>query len=277
MDSEEKNEKINIEKVKIYINIEPLGLKFGYVFKKSETFQSIINFVFNQVKKLGIKFELGRINENKTGAILLTENIIGDFLENNDEITVYSEEYGFTRNNLPGEDEHSSLKKVYYLKSVSDLYKSMNFLKKKRNEKQKQKNNIKKITNEKKELENKDNEEEKEEKEEKDIDIDEEKEEKEEKNKQKVNNKNKLEKTDKKISKKKKRKKWKKRIRIKKRKKLLKKALKKLKKKIRIKIKKKIKKKLLKKQQKKNQIKNIYLLMMKLKKMKKNKYGLKII
>ena len=198
MDSEEKNEKINIEKVKIYINIEPLGLKFGYVFKKSETFQSIINFVFNQVKKLGIKFELGRINENKTGAILLTENIIGDFLENNDEITVYSEEYGFTRNNLPGEDEHSSLKKVYYLKSVSDLYKSMNFLKKKRNEKQKQKNNIKKITNEKKELENKDNEEEKEEKEEKDIDIDEEKEEKEEKNKQKVNNKNKLEKTDKK-------------------------------------------------------------------------------
>ena len=200
MDSEEKNEKINIEKVKIYINIEPLGLKFGYVFKKSETFQSIINFVFNQVKKLGIKFELGRINENKTGAILLTENIIGDFLENNDEITVYSEEYGFTRNNLPGEDEHSSLKKVYYLKSVSDLYKSMNFLKKKRNEKQKQKNNtnMKKITNEKKELENKDNEEEKEEKEEKDIDIDEEKEEKEEKNKQKVNNKNKLEKTDKK-------------------------------------------------------------------------------
>jgi len=198
MDSEEKNEKINIEKVKIYINIEPLGLKFGYVFKKSETFQSIINFVFNQVKKLGIKFELGRINENKTGAILLTENIIGDFLENNDEITVYSEEYGFTRNNLPGEDEHSSLKKVYYLKSVSDLYKSMNFLKKKRNEKQKQKNNMKKITNEKKELENKDNEEEKEEKEEKDIDIDEEKEEKEEKNKQKMNNKNKLEKTDKK-------------------------------------------------------------------------------
>ena len=200
MDSEEKNEKINTEKVKIYINIEPLGLKFGYVFKKSETFQSIINFVFNQVKKLGIKFELGRINENKTGAILLTENIIGDFLENNDEITVYSEEYGFTRNNLPGEDEHSSLKKVYYLKSVSDLYKSMNFLKKKRNEKQKQKNNtnIKKITNEKKELENKDNEEEKEEKEEKDIDIDEEKEEKEEKNKQKMNNKNKLEKTDKK-------------------------------------------------------------------------------
>ena len=187
MDSEEKEEKQNYERVKIYINIEPLGLKIGYVFKKSETFQSIINFVFNQVKKLGVKFELGRINENKTGAILLTENIIGDFLENNDEITVYSEEYGFTRANLPGENEHSSLKRVFYLKSVSDLYKSMNFLKKKRNEKLKQKNLKKEEKkDDKKEETKKGDEEEKEEKEEqeeKSIDIDEEKEEKKEKEK----------------------------------------------------------------------------------------------
>ena len=195
MESEEKEEKQNIERVKIYINVEPLGLKFGYVFKKSETFQSIINFVFNQVKKLGVKFELGRINENKTGAILLTENIIGDFIENGDEITVYSEEYGFTRSNLPGEDEHNALKRVFYLKSVSDLYKSMNFLKKKRNEKLKQKN-LKKAEKkeEKKEDKKKENEEEKEEKEQKEK----------EKNKQKSSMKNnnnqskKLEKTDKK-------------------------------------------------------------------------------
>ena len=142
MSSEEKEEKEIFEKVKIYINLEPLGLKFGYVFKKQDTFQSIINFVFNQVKKLGVKFELGRIIENKSGAILLTENIIGDFLQNNEEITVYSDDYGFTRTNFPGEDEHNSLKKIYYLKSVSDLYKSMNFLKKKRNEKLKQKNTV---------------------------------------------------------------------------------------------------------------------------------------
>ena len=57
MESEEKEEKQNTERVKIYINIEPLGLKIGYVFKKSETFQSIINFVFNQVKKLGVKYK----------------------------------------------------------------------------------------------------------------------------------------------------------------------------------------------------------------------------
>ena len=127
-----------------------MGLKFGTVFKKTETFQSVINFVFNQVKKLGVKFELGRINENKTGAIMLIENLIGDFLQNDDEITVYSDEYGFTRSNFPGEDDHSSLKKIYYLKSVSDLYKSMNFLKKKRNEKQKNKNNPKKNNNRRK-------------------------------------------------------------------------------------------------------------------------------
>ena len=197
MDSEEKGEKQD-EKVKTYINIEPLGLKFGYVFKKPETFQSIINFVFNQIKKLGVKFELGRIIENKTGAILLTENKIGDFLQDNDEITVYSDEYGFTRNNLPGEDDHSSMKKIYYLKSISDLYKSMNFLKKKRNEKLKQKiinKKIEKLENkEKDDKEDKDNseeEEEKDDKEEKDIDVSEEREEKKfEKKEQKIKNKN---------------------------------------------------------------------------------------
>jgi len=210
MSSEEKEEKETFEKVKIYINLEPLGLKFGYVFKKQDTFQSIINFVYNQVKKLGVKFELGRIIENKTGAILLTENIIGDFLQNNEEITVYSDDYGFTRTNFAGEDEHNSLKKVYYLKSVSDLYKSMNFLKKKRNEKLKQKNNNNLKKNEKKEekekKENKEKESDEDERDEKEIELSEEKEEKsekEEKEEKVSNNKNKndkknIEKTDKK-------------------------------------------------------------------------------
>ena len=209
MSSDEKEEQEN-EKVKIYINLEPLGLKFGYVFKQHESFQSVINFVYNQVKKLGIKFELGRIIENKTGAILLTENLIGDFLQNNEEITVYSDDYGFTRTNFAGEDEHNSLKKIYYLKSVSDLYKSMNFLKKKRHEKLKQKMLNKKAEEKKeKEKENKDNEDE--DKDEKDIESSEEngekeenkeKEKKEEKKEQKSNiknknNQNKIEKSDK--------------------------------------------------------------------------------
>ena len=204
MSSEENEEQKENEKVKIYINLEPLGLKFGYVFKKQENFQSVINFVYNQVKKLGVKFELGRIVENKTGAILLTENLIGDFLENNEEITVYSDDYGFTRTNFPGDDEHNSLKKIYYLKSVSDLYKSMNFLKKKRNEKFKQKMLAKKVEEKKeKEKENKDNEDddEKEDKNDKDIELSEGKEEKDEKkniNKNKNINQNKIEKSDKK-------------------------------------------------------------------------------
>ena len=133
-----------IDNVKFYINVEPLGLKFGVVFKKSDTFQTVANFVNNQVKKLGVRFELGRINENKTGAIILTDNFLGDFIETNDEITVYSEDYGFVKNNIPGDFESNSSRKLYYLKSVSDLYKSKNFLKKKRNEKQKSNNSQKK-------------------------------------------------------------------------------------------------------------------------------------
>ena len=149
-----ESEKEKTENVKFYINVEPLGLKFGIVLKKTETFQSVVNFVNTQIRKLGIKFELGRINENKTGAILLTENLLGDFLENNDEITVYSEEYGFTRTNLPNDYDQNSTRKMFYLKNVSDLYKSKNFLKKKRNENQKNKNETKK--DEKKEDDNED-------------------------------------------------------------------------------------------------------------------------
>ena len=147
------------EKVKIYINVEPLGVKFGTVFKKSETFQSIANFVSNQIKKLGIKFELGRINEDKTGAIILTDNIIGDFLQSDDQVTVYSEEYGFIKANLPGDVDHNSSKKIFYQRSISDLYKSKNFLKKKRNEKSRKLNNDTKVEDKKENESEEDNEE----------------------------------------------------------------------------------------------------------------------
>ena len=156
------------EKVKIYINVEPLGIKFGTVFKKSETFQSIANFVVNQIKKLNIKFELGRINEDKTNAIILTDNVIGDFLVNDDQVTVYSEEYGFIKPNLPGDVEINSSKKIFFQRSVSDLYKSKNFLKKKRHEKTKNTNNFSK-KEDKKENESEEDDKEKEKKEKKNI------------------------------------------------------------------------------------------------------------
>ena len=111
------------EKIKIYVNIQPLNLKIGALFNKSDTFQSAINFVYNQTKKLDVKFELGKIIENKSEAIILPEFKIGDFLQATDEISVFS------NNRLEN--------------NVSNLYKSLNFLKKKRNEeiKNKQKTN----------------------------------------------------------------------------------------------------------------------------------------
>ena len=128
-----------VEKVKIYINVEPLGLKFGAVVKKSETFQSLVNFIRDQIKKLGIKFEIGRIIEDKTGAILLSDFLIGDFLEKNDQITIFSEEYGLINKNLPGDNIHNSSKKNFFMKTVSNLYRSKNFLRNKRKEKEKEK------------------------------------------------------------------------------------------------------------------------------------------
>ena len=181
----------NNEKVKIYINVEPLGVKFGTVFKKSETFQSIANFILAQVKKLGIKFELGRITEDKTNAIILTDNLIGDFLENNDQVTVYSDEYSFIKSNLPGDVDHNSSKKIFFQRNVSDLYKSKNFLKKKRHDKPKNLKNVAK-KDDKKENESEEENEEKDKK-----NTEQKKNENKEKDK-KINNKNKKEETKKK-------------------------------------------------------------------------------
>ena len=120
------------DKVKIYVKIQPLSITFGQVFKRSETFNSILNFVVEQVKKIGVNYKIGRINENKTGAIILSDSIIGDFLTDNDEITIYSEDYGFVSNSLPGDNENNSSKKIFYHKNVSDFYKPFSFLNKKR-------------------------------------------------------------------------------------------------------------------------------------------------
>ena len=111
------------EKIKIYINIQPLNLKLGALFSKSETFQSVINFVYNQTKKLDIKFELGKIIENSSEAIILPEFQIGDFLKASDEISVFSN-YGLKNN-------------------ISNLYKTFHFLKKKRKEEIKNEQKIK--------------------------------------------------------------------------------------------------------------------------------------
>ena len=174
VDSNNNKEEIGNEKVKIYINVEPFGLKFGAIFKKNETFQSPVNFILNQFRKANIKFELGRITEDKTGALILADNLLGDFLENNDTITLYSQEYGFVKTNIPGGSDHNSIRKLFFLKNVSDLYKSKNFLKKKRNLKNTKKNNEKK--EEKKEEKKDEKREEEEENEEKSVELNKEKE-----------------------------------------------------------------------------------------------------
>ena len=56
-----------------------------------------------------MKFELGKIIEDKSNAIILTEFLIGDILEKDDQISIYSEEYGFIKTNFPGDNDHNSI------------------------------------------------------------------------------------------------------------------------------------------------------------------------
>ena len=110
---------INKSKIKVYITIEPFGLRIGAVFKAKDRVRDIALFVNGVLNKLGIKYELGRIEISEKRAILLDEYILEEFIENDEEITVYSREYGLQMKTLPGDGNDQ---KLPYFQRVELLY-----------------------------------------------------------------------------------------------------------------------------------------------------------
>ena len=81
------------------------------------------------MKRIDIKYVLGRLELKDKLAILLPEYHIGDFLENNSEVIAYSQDYGMNMRTLPGDgmDQRPFYQKVYL------LYEDKSYLKKKTN------------------------------------------------------------------------------------------------------------------------------------------------
>lgn len=111
--------RINKSKIKVYITIEPFGLRIGAVFKAKDHVGDIALFVNRVLNKLGIKYELGRIEISEKRAILLDEYVLEEFVENEEEITVYSREYGLQMKTLPGDGNDQ---KLPYFQRVELLY-----------------------------------------------------------------------------------------------------------------------------------------------------------
>ena len=115
--------RINKSKIKVYITIEPFGLRIGAVFKAKDHVGDIALFVNGVLNKLGIKYELGRIEISEKRAILLDEYVLEEFIENEQEITVYSREYGLQMKTLPGDGNDQ---KLPYFQRVELLYEDNN-------------------------------------------------------------------------------------------------------------------------------------------------------
>ena len=130
---------ITKSKIKVYITIEPFGLRIGAVFKAKDHVGDIALFVNGVLNKLGIKYELGRIEISEKRAILLDEYILEEFIKNDDEITVYSREYGLQMKTLPGDGNDQ---KLPYFQRVELLYESNNSSNNSNNEVKKVKKNI---------------------------------------------------------------------------------------------------------------------------------------
>ena len=75
-------QKIYSEKIKIFITIDPFNVRFAALFNANETITAIKNFIQSKMKRIDIKYVLGRLELKDKLAILLPEYHIGDFLEN---------------------------------------------------------------------------------------------------------------------------------------------------------------------------------------------------
>ena len=105
-------------KIKIYIIVMPYNVKFAAKFYSGQSNINIINFVKEQMNKMKIRFEPGRIEIKEKNAILLPEYTIGDFLENESEVVVYSEDYGLVHRVIPGDGAETRI----FLQKASLLY-----------------------------------------------------------------------------------------------------------------------------------------------------------
>ena len=123
------------KKIKIYIIVMPYNVKFAAKFYSGQSNINIINFVKEQMNKMKIRFDPGRIEIKEKNAILLPEYTIGDFLENESEVVVYSEDYGLVHRIIPGDGAETRI----FLQKASLLYEKN--IGKKRNREEKKNNN----------------------------------------------------------------------------------------------------------------------------------------
>ena len=93
---------LKIEKIHLYALIKPYDIIIALSFFSNETIGVLQSFIEDTLRNLkSSSYKVGRVEKKLNDAILLPQYKISDFLKDNDEIIIYSIDYGLTKKSLP--------------------------------------------------------------------------------------------------------------------------------------------------------------------------------
>ena len=108
-----------IEKIHLYALIKPYDINLALTFYPFETIGLVQIFVEDTIRKLkSSPYKIGRIEKKSNHAILLPQYKINEFLSENEEIIVYSLEYGLTKTKISGEKKIEDIDELYIGKKL---------------------------------------------------------------------------------------------------------------------------------------------------------------
>ena len=111
--------KEKIEKIHLYALIKPYDINLALTFYPFETIGLIQIFIEDTIRKLkSSPYKIGRIEKKSNRAILLPQYKINEFLIENEEIIVYSLDYGLTKTKISGEKKIEDIDELYIGKKL---------------------------------------------------------------------------------------------------------------------------------------------------------------
>ena len=105
-------------KYKLYVYVKPYDLKLCLLFPTNSKIRFIQEYVEDTMRNFRTRYKVGRIEQKKTSSILLPDFKIGEILEDNDELIVYSIEYGLTKKSLNDKSSLEDIDKLFIAKKT---------------------------------------------------------------------------------------------------------------------------------------------------------------
>lgn len=110
---------LKIEKIHLYALIKPYDIIIALSFFSNETIGVLQSFIEDTLRNLkSSSYKVGRVEKKLNDAILLPQYKISDFLKDNDEIIIYSIDYGLTKKQILGEKNLEDIDELFIRKKL---------------------------------------------------------------------------------------------------------------------------------------------------------------